>query len=201
LLLSPLVLSMCLALLSHFFVDWIRWREGQRARKLRTRTDIFLGFIVAITVPRRNTMERTTSLRSSGPGSSPFLLPITKKYNNHNKTPTAQTSSSNLYPTEAYALNAETKYSIQPTEMPFNVTFGWLEVVGAGCGDGQGGESSLGEGKDDVGKGRRGRRWVCGLNVRVERQVFMLMWVEGKQVQSSEKPYLGAAHGIPPGVF
>jgi hypothetical protein len=76
--------------------------------------------------------------------------------------------------------------------MSFNVTFGWLEVVGAGCGDGQGGESSLGEGKDDVGKGRRRRRRVCDLRVYVERQMFMLMWVEGRASSEFGKAISGS---------
>ena len=74
--------------------------------------------------------------------------------------------------------------------------------MGAGCGDGQGGKSSLGEGKDDVRKGRRGRRCVkrvCGLRVRVERRVFMLMWVEGETSSEFGKAISGSCAWDRPG--
>ena len=54
----------------------------------------------------------------------------------------------------------------------------------------------------DVGKGRRGRRrvkMVCGLRVCVERQVFMLMWVEGGTSSESGKAISGSCAWDPPG--
>jgi hypothetical protein len=169
--------------------------------RTRTRTDFFLlGFCCS-----DNCLEKKYE-GTNGVAASVELwhvpLPPSPDNKNTNLTKTNSTDElfkSSAYLTEAYGLNAETKCSTQPTETPFNVTFWWLEVVGAGCGDEQGGESSLGEGKDDVGKGRRGRRRVCGLRVRVERQVFMLMWVEGETSSEFGKAISGSYAWDPPG--